>query len=191
LKKVGLFFGSFNPIHIGHLIIANSILEQKVVDELWFVVSPQNPFKKQKSLAHEFDRIDLVQAAIGDQYRMKACDIEFDMPKPSYTADTLAYLTDKHPTHQFTLIIGEDNLSHFPKWKNANFILENFGLLVYPRPKAKKSSLSTHHQVKFIHAPMMDISATFIRENIKNDKSVRYLLPDIVIDRIKAKKLYR
>jgi nicotinate-nucleotide adenylyltransferase len=189
-KNVGLFFGSFNPIHVGHLIIANTMLEEPDIDEVWFVVSPQSPFKKQKSLAHEFDRYDLVQAAIGDHFHMKVSDIEFKMPKPSYTADTLAYLTDQNPNHNFKLIIGEDNLKSFPKWKNSDVILRDYGLLVYPRPNAKKSDLKDHENVRFVEAPMMDISATFIRKSIKNNRSVKYLVPDAVLDRIKGKKLY-
>jgi nicotinate-nucleotide adenylyltransferase len=190
-RRVGLFFGSFNPIHVGHLIVANTIIEFEAIDEVWFVVSPQNPFKKQSALAHEFDRIDMVEAAIADHFKMKASDVEFQMPKPSYTADTLAYLIDKHPEIDFKLIIGEDNLSHFPKWKNHEFILNQFGLIVYPRPNAKPSELTKHKNVKFIKAPMMDISATFIRDNIKNDRSVKYLLTDGVIEIINAKNLYR
>jgi nicotinate-nucleotide adenylyltransferase len=189
-KDIGLFFGSFNPIHVGHLIIANTMLEEPDVDEVWFVVSPQSPFKKQKSLAHEFDRYDLVQSAIADNFHMKVTDIEFNMPKPSYTCDTLAYLTDQNPNHHFRLIIGEDNLKSFPKWKNSDVILRDYGLLVYPRPNAKKSSLENHENVRFVEAPMMDISATFIRKSIKNNRSVKYLVPDEVLDRIKGKKLY-
>ncbi|SMG50434.1 nicotinate-nucleotide adenylyltransferase [Marivirga sericea] len=189
-KNVGLFFGSFNPIHVGHLIIANTMLEESDVDEVWFVVSPQSPFKKKESLAHEFDRYDLVQTAIGDHFHMKVTDIEFDMPKPSYTSDTLAYLTDQHPNHHFKLIIGQDNLKSFPKWKNSDVILRDYGLLVYPRPNAKKSELEGHENVRFVEAPMMDISATFIRKSIKNNRSVKYLVPDAVLDRIKGKKLY-
>ncbi len=189
-KSVGLFFGSFNPIHVGHLIIANTMLEEEIIDEVWFVVSPQNPFKKQNSLAHEFDRYDLVEAAIADHFHMKASDIEFQMPKPSYTSDTLAYLTDKYPDYKFKLIIGQDNLKSFPKWKNHDVILEQFGLLVYPRPNSKPSDLENHPNVRFVEAPQLDISATFIRKAIKNNRSVKYLVPDIVLDRIKAKKLY-
>jgi nicotinate-nucleotide adenylyltransferase len=189
-KNVGLFFGSFNPIHVGHLIIANTMLEESDVDEVWFVVSPQNPFKKKQSLAHEFDRYDLVQAAIGDHFHMKVSDIEFNMPKPSYTSDTLAYLTDQNPNHHFKLIIGQDNLKSFPKWKNSDVILKDYGLLVYPRPNAKPSDLESHPNVRFIEAPMMDISATFIRKSIKNSRSVKYLVPDAVLDRIIGKKLY-
>jgi nicotinate-nucleotide adenylyltransferase len=189
-KNVGLFFGSFNPIHVGHLIIANTMLEEPDIDEVWFVVSPQSPFKKQNSLAHEFDRYDLVQSAIADNFKIKVTDIEFNMPKPSYTSDTLAYLTDQNPNHHFKLIIGEDNLKSFPKWKNSDIILRDYGLLVYPRPNAKKSDLREHENVRFVEAPMMDISATFIRKSIKNDRSVKYLVPDEVLDRIKGKKLY-
>ncbi len=189
-KSVGLFFGSFNPIHVGHLIIANTMLEQAVIDEVWFVVSPQNPFKSQNSLAHEFDRFDLVQAAIADHFQMKATDIEFQMPKPSYTSDTLAYLTDKYPDHKFKLIIGQDNLRNFPKWKNHEVILQQYGLLVYPRPNSKTSELETHANVRFVEAPQLDISATFIRKAIKNNRSVKYLVPEVVLDRIRAKKLY-
>ena len=189
-KNVGLFFGSFNPIHVGHLIIANTMLEEPDIDEVWFVVSPQSPFKKQNSLAHEFDRYDLVQSAIADNFKMKVTDIEFNMPKPSYTSDTLAYLTDQNPNHHFKLIIGEDNLKSFPKWKNSDIILRDYGLLVYPRPNAKKSDLREHENVRFVEVLMMDISVTFIRKSIKNDRSVKYLVPDEVLDRIKGKKLY-
>ncbi len=189
-KSVGLFFGSFNPIHVGHLIIANTILEEGIIDEVWFVVSPQNPFKKQNSLAHEFDRFDLVEAAIADHYQMKATNIEFQMPKPSYTSDTLAYLTDKYPDHKFKLIIGQDNLKSFPKWKNYEVILSQYGLLVYPRPNSKPSDLENHPNVKFVEAPQLDISATFIRKAIKNNRSVKYLVPEVVLERIKSKKLY-
>ena len=189
-KSIGLFFGSFNPIHVGHLIIANTMLEEPDIDEVWFVVSPQSPFKKQKSLAHEFDRYDLVQAAIADHFHIKVSDIEFNMPKPSYTADTLAYLTDQNPNHHFKLIIGQDNLKSFPKWKNSEVILRDYGLLVYPRPNAKKSELEKHENVRFVEAPLMDISATFIRKSIKSNRSVKYLVPDAVLDKIIGKKLY-
>jgi nicotinate-nucleotide adenylyltransferase len=121
---------------------------------------------------------------------MKVTDIEFKMPKPSYTADTLAYLTDQHPNHNFRLIIGQDNLKSFPKWKNSDVILRDYGLLVYPRPNSKKSELEDHENVRFVEAPMMDISATFIRKSIKNSRSVKYLVPDAVLDRIIGKKLY-
>ena len=132
---IGLFFGSFNPIHVGHMIIANVMVETTDIDRVWFVVSPQNPFKQRKTLLPEFDRLDMVREAIHDNYNLEVTDVEFHMPKPSYTVDTLAYLMDKHPEHEFRLIIGEDNLTHFHKWKNHEAILQH-GLYVYPRPHA-------------------------------------------------------
>lgn len=187
---VGLFFGSFNPIHVGHLIIANVMAESPDISQVWFVVSPQNPFKKRKSLLHEFDRLDLVNAAIQDNFSMQACDIEFNMPKPSYTIDTLTYLSQKHPDYTFKLIIGEDNLKSFPKWKNADQILRDYGLYVYPRPNSQPSELLDHENVKVIEAPMMDISATFIRDSIKNNRSIKYLVPSAVEEMILSKKFY-
>ncbi|MEQ8924185.1 MAG: nicotinate (nicotinamide) nucleotide adenylyltransferase [Fulvivirga sp.] len=188
--EVGLFFGSFNPIHIGHLIVANVMVENTSVSQVWFIISPQNPFKKRSSLLHEFDRFDLVNAAIHDNYNLKASDVEFNMPKPSYTIDTLAYLSEAHPDKKFKLIIGEDNLKSFPKWKNADQILEYYSLLVYPRPNAQPSDLIKHPKVQMIKAPMIDISATFIRKSIKNGKSIKYLVPESVEDLIRGKKLY-
>lgn len=167
------------------------MLENADIDQVWFVVSPQNPLKKRSNLEHEFDRYDMVQAAIYDNYNFKATDVEFNMPKPSYTVDTLAYLTDKHPHYKFRLIIGEDNLDSFPKWKNFKVILENYGLLVYPRPQSKPSELRDHPNVTIIEAPLLDISATFIRKQIKMNKSVKYLIPDSVNDMIRDKKLYQ
>ena len=137
MKEIGLFFGSFNPIHTGHMIIANLVKETTSVEEVWFIVSPQNPFKKNKNLLHEFDRLDMVNAAIADDYQFRSSDVEFNMPRPSYTIDTLTVLQEKHPDKKFKLIIGEDNLASFPKWKNHDKILEHFGLIVYPRPNSK------------------------------------------------------
>ena len=188
--KIGLFFGSFNPIHIGHLAIANVMAETADIDQVWFVVSPQNPFKKTKSLAHEFDRLDMVEAAIYDNPSLKATNIEFSMPKPSYTVDTLAYLSDKYPNHTFSLIIGEDNLKSFPKWKNHEVILAQYGLYVYPRPNTGISQLKDHPSVKWVKAPLFDISATFIRNLMQLNKSIKYLVPDAVIDVINSRKLY-
>lgn len=186
--KIGLFFGSFNPIHIGHLIIANILQDQTDLDEIWFIISPQNPFKKRNSLLHEFDRLRMVELAIGDHYKFRACDIEFNMPTPSYTIDTLTYLSDRHPQHQFRLVIGGDNLKHFHKWKNSQQILEFFGLYVYPRPG--ESHVLDHENVRYINSPMIDISATFIRETIKNGHSVKYLLPPMVEEYIRDKKFF-
>lgn len=189
--KVGLFFGSFNPIHMGHLIIANIMVETTDVEQVWFVVSPQNPFKKRKTLLHEFDRIDMVNAAIFDNYNLRATDVEFNMPKPSYTIDTLVYLTEKHPDHQFKLIIGSDNLKSFPKWKNYERILEDYGLYVYPRPNTKTSKLTNHPSVEQVDAPMIDISATFIRKCVKENRSIKYLVHDAVEELIRGKKFYQ
>ena len=189
--KVGLFFGSFNPIHTGHMIIANLVKETTDVDEVWFIVSPQNPFKKNKGLLHEFDRLDMVNAAIGDDYQFRSSDIEFNMPRPSYTIDTLTLLQEKYPEKQFHLIIGEDNLASFPKWKNHDKILEHFGLIVYPRPNSQKSELSKSENVRMIEAPEVDISATLIRKLIKEEKSIKYLVPDAVAEMIQHKGFFK
>ena len=188
--KVGLFFGSFNPVHVGHLIIANIMVETTDLSQVWFVVSPQNPHKSARSLAHEFDRYDMVQAAIQDSYHLRVSDIEFNMKKPSYTVDTLAYLEERHPEHEFSLIIGEDNLQSFPRWKNYKAIIENYGLYVYPRPSVSKPELSDHVNVHWVDAPILDISATFIRNMVKDGKSIKYLTPEPVEQLIKAKKMY-
>jgi nicotinate-nucleotide adenylyltransferase len=188
--KIGLFFGSFNPIHIGHLIIANIMVETSDLQQVWFIVSPQNPLKSAKSLAHEFDRFDMVEAGIYGSYHLRASDIEFNMPRPSYTVDTLAYLADKQPDHEFSLIIGEDNLKSFPKWKNHQVILDNYGLYVYPRPGEAKPELASHANVQWVEAPILDISATYIRNLINQDKSIQFLVPDSVAQIIKLRKLY-
>lgn len=188
--QIGLFFGSFNPIHIGHLIVANVMATSPECEQVWFVVSPQNPFKKSKTLLHEQDRYDMVSQAIGDNPKLKVSDIEFAMPKPSYTIDTLARLTDKYPQHSFKLIIGEDNLAQFANWKNHGKILEYYGLLVYPRPKAEPHNFANHAQVKFVEAPLLDISATFIRSQILAGKSIKYMVPEVVEGFIKLRKLY-
>lgn len=189
--QVGLFFGSFNPIHIGHLIIANTFVEDTELDQVWFVVSPQNPFKKRSALLHEFDRYDMVSLAVEDNDKLSATDVEFHMPRPSYTADTLAYLSDRYPQHQFRLIIGEDNLPSFPKWKNYQAILEYYGLFVYPRPGGEPSDLREHPNVRFVEAPLLDISATLIRRRIREYKSIRYLVPAKVEEHIQTRKFYQ
>lgn len=189
-KKIGLFFGSFNPIHVGHLIIANSMVENGNLDKVWFVVTPHNPLKSSKSLLHEFDRLDLVQAAISDNYKFEASDVEFHLPKPSYTVYTLTHLTEKNPEKDFVLIMGEDNLENFTKWKNYAQILENYQLYVYPRPLVTKSDLIRHPNVKMVESPLLDISATFIRKLIRDNKSIRYLVPEPVEQMIKSKGFY-
>jgi nicotinate-nucleotide adenylyltransferase len=190
-QKIGLFFGSFNPIHVGHLIIANIMAENTDLNKVWFVVSPQNPFKPSKGLLHEFDRYDMVKAAIADHYKLEVSDVEFNLPKPSYTIHTLAYLTEKFPGKEFKVIIGEDNLENFPKWRNHEQIVDQFGLYVYPRPHVTNSDLKRHPNVKIIEAPLLDISATYIRSCIKDNKSIRYLVPEPVEQMIRLKHFYK
>jgi len=189
-SKIGLFFGSFNPIHMGHMIIANIMAENTDLDKVWFVVSPQNPFKPSKGLLHEFDRYDMVKAAIADNYKLEVSDVEFHLPKPSYTIHTLTTLQEKHLNKTFKVIIGEDNLESFTKWKNHEQILEYYGLYVYPRPHVTSSELKRHHNVQMIEAPLLDISATYIRNCIKNNKSIRYLVPESVEQMIRLKQFY-
>lgn len=188
--KIGLFFGSFNPIHVGHLIIANTMAENTDLAQVWFVVSPQNPFKKTKSLLHEFDRIDMVEMAIADNHKLKATDIEFNLSKPSYTIDTLTIIQEKYPKDEFVLIMGSDNLMGFKKWKNYDKILEYFSLYVYPRPNSNNAEFENHPKIRLVNAPILDISATFIRELILNNKSIKYLVPEQVESYILKKKFY-
>lgn len=188
--KIGLFFGSFNPIHIGHLIVANVMAETTDFDKVWFVVSPQNPLKPSKGLLHEFDRYDMVQAAVADNHKLQVSDIEFNLPKPSFTIHTLAHLAERHPEKHFSLILGEDNLESFPRWKNYTQIVDQYGLYVYPRPHVSESQLKSHPNVKMVDAPLLDISATFIRGCIRSNKSIRYLVPEPVENMIRAKGFY-
>jgi nicotinate-nucleotide adenylyltransferase len=180
MKKVGLFFGSFNPIHNGHMILANYILEYGDVQEIWFVISPQNPFKEKATLLSENHRYQLVLEAIEAEPRFKASTIEFNLPQPSYTINTLVRLQEKHPSTQFSLIIGEDNLKSFAKWKNYERILEYYPLLVYPRPNCEKTEFHSHPKVKLLHAPQVEISADFIRKAIKEGKNIQYFVPERV-----------
>ncbi len=189
--KIGLFFGSFNPIHMGHLIIANIMAEHTDLNKVWFVVSPQNPLKPAKGLLHEFDRYDMVKAAIADNYKLEVTDAEFHLPKPSYTIHTLAYLKEKHPNKDFKVIVGGDNLENFSRWKNHEEILNQFGLYVYRRPGVTNTELERHANVQMIDAPLLDISATYIRNNIKHNKSIRYLVPEPVEQLIRLKNFYR
>lgn len=190
-QKIGLFFGSFNPIHMGHMIIAQIMAETADLDKVWFVVSPQNPFKRSKSLLHEFDRYDLVRAAVYDSYKLDVTDVEFHLPKPNYSIHTLVHLSESHPDKQFKVILGSDNLESFTRWKNYQRILDDYGLYIYPRPGMQLSALNGHPNIRVIEAPLLDISATFIRNCIKNDKSVRYLVPDPVEEMIRDRQLYR
>ncbi len=189
--KIGLFFGSFNPIHTGHLIIANVMAMNTDLQKVWFIVSPQNPLKPSKGLLHEFDRYDMVKAAIADNYKFEVSDIEFNLPKPSYTVHTLAHLRERYPTYEFKLILGEDNLENFRRWLNYEQILSQYGLYVYPRPHVNESDLKQHPSVTLVSAPLLDISATYIRDCIRNNKSVRYLVPEPVESMIRTRNFYR
>lgn len=188
---VGLFFGSFNPIHVGHMVLANYMLSFTGMEQLWFVVSPHNPLKNKSQLLDQNQRLVLVDLAIADHPKMRSSSIEFKLPQPSYTINTLAHLKEKYPEHEFSLIMGQDNLQSFHKWKNYEEILKNFDIYVYPRPGSSASQFDTHPRVHFTEAPLMDISATFIREAIKNKKDVRFFLPAKVWEEIDAMNFYR
>lgn len=194
MKKTGLFFGSFNPIHIGHLILANYILENSDMDELWFVVSPQNPFKDKKSLLKDNNRLDMVQLALKNYPKMRASNVEFSLPKPSYTIDTLTYLHEKYPEVSFSLIMGEDNLENLHKWKNADKLIENHQIIVYPRiyeGSDQEPELLKNSNVQKIEAPIIELSATEIRNMIKDGKNVRPMLPPEVFDYLDGSSFYK
>lgn len=194
MKKIGLFFGSFNPVHIGHLILANYILENSDMDELWFVVSPQNPFKEKKSLLKDHNRLDMVQLAIKNYPHMRASNVEFSLPQPSYTIDTLTYLHEKYPDYSFSLIMGEDNLSSLPKWKNYEQLIKNHHLIVYPRMfegEKKQIGYLQHENISLIKAPVIELSATEIRNMIKTGKNVRPMLPPEVFDYLDGSSFYK
>ncbi len=189
-QKTGLFFGSFNPIHVGHLIVASEIVENSPLDHLWFVISPQSPFKKKKNLLKDHHRLNLVKEAIKDDARFRASDVEFTLPKPGYTIHTLTVLDEKYPGRTFALIMGTDNLSTLHKWKNYREILERYPIYVYPRPGYDPGNLSQHPAIKLVDAPLMEISAKMIREGIRQGKDMRYLLDEGVYDYIKEMGLY-
>lgn len=188
--KIGLFFGSFNPIHVGHLIIANFMATQTDLQQVWLVVSPQNPLKPKNTLARDRDRLNMVQLAVDDNPKLKASNIEFDLPKPSYTIDTLAYLAEKYPQHEFSLIMGGDNIATLHKWKNYELILRGYDIYVYRRPNIDLGDLATHERVKLFDAPLMDISATYIRNCLTSGKSIQYLVPDVVLTYLTETKIY-
>ncbi len=194
MKKIGLFFGSFNPIHIGHLILANYILENSDMDELWFVVSPQNPFKDKKSLLTDHNRLDMVQLAVKNYPKMRASNVEFSLPKPSYTIDTLTYLKEKYPNYSFALIMGEDNLDSLPKWKNAEKLMSDYQIIVYPRTfegEKKDSEYLQHENISMVNAPIIELSATEIRNMIKGGKNVRPMLPPEVFEYLDGSSFYK
>jgi nicotinate-nucleotide adenylyltransferase len=189
--EIGLYFGSFNPIHTGHLIIANHIRQQAGLNQVWFVVSPQNPLKPSASLLNEFHRLALVHLAIDDEPGLKASDIEFRLPRPSYTADTLAYLREKYPQHQFSIIMGSDSFQNLQHWKNPDYILNNHRIYVYKRAGANIEESISVPNVKVLDAPLLQISATHIRNSVKSGRSIRFLVPDKVKDEIEKNGYYR
>ena len=203
--NIGLYFGTFNPVHIGHLVIANYMADYTDLDQVWMVVSPHNPLKKKSTLLADIHRLAIVQEAIEGNDKLKASDIEFKLPKPSYTASTLAYLKEKHPQHTFSLIMGEDNLRTFHKWFNHDVLIENYHFYVYPRVLTEQEELEhteigstkehTYHNHPNItlckDAPIMKISASFIRQAINEGKDVRYLLTDPVMKYIDEMNFYK
>ncbi|MEO7445332.1 MAG: nicotinate (nicotinamide) nucleotide adenylyltransferase [Ferruginibacter sp.] len=187
--RIGLFFGSFNPVHSGHLILAAHFTNENIVDECWFIISPQNPFKEKKSLLNEQHRLNLVRAALEGETKIKASNIEFSLPRPSYTVDTLLYLREKYPQHEFYILMGSDGLANFPRWKNYEQILEMAGIFVYPRP-GHTAETFTHKGIQVVEAPLIEISSTRIRKLIRAHKNYRYLVPDLVKEIIDREGYY-
>jgi len=189
--QIGLYFGSFNPVHIGHLIIANHIANNTDVEQVWFVVSPQNPLKPTTGLLNEYHRLHLVSLAIEGEKNLRASNVEFSLPKPSFTIDTLIYIEEKYPRYNFSIIMGSDSLMNITKWKNYETILKNYRLCVYDRPGFKPNNTLYPNRLLFIKAPFLDISSTIIRKLIKEKKSIKYLVTDKVYEEIINNGYYR
>lgn len=191
-KNIGLFFGSFNPIHTGHLIIAEYMATRTDLDQVWFVVSPHNPLKQRATLANDYDRLHMVQLAIEDNPRLKASNIEFSLPKPSYTVDTMVYLHEKYPQHRFSLIMGADNLAGIQKWKNFELLLERYTIHIYAREGAAiDPSAHGKADIRIYDVPQIDLSSTYIRQSIASGHSVRYLVPERIFEYLEGSRLYR
>lgn len=189
--RIGLYPGSFNPVHIGHMVIAGYMAEFAALDEIWMVVSPRNPLKQTQDMLQDYHRLELVKLAIGDNKKIRASDVEFKLSKPSYTIHTVQHLKEKFPGDEFVLIVGEDNLETFDKWKEHESLLNLCMLYVYPRLNVEKTKFHVHPKVKLVkEVPVMEISATFIRESIKNKKDVRYMLPEAVWNSIMDSGFY-
>lgn len=187
---IGLYFGSFNPIHTGHLIVANHVIEHSEIDKIWFVVSPHNPLKDAHSLLNEYDRLHLVNLAIEDNPKFRASNVEFHLPKPSYTIDTLTYLTEKFPLEQFSIIMGSDSFQNIHRWKNFEQLVSRYSFVIYNRPGF---DITEKHGAKIttVNAPLLDISSTHIRSEVKEKKSIKYLVPDNVGQYIDANNYYK
>lgn len=187
--KIGLYFGSFNPVHIGHLIIANYAVNETDLNQVWFVVSPQNPFKQSSSLLNEYHRLHLIRSAIEGENNLRVSNVEFKLPKPSYTVDTLAYLKEKYPQHEFCILMGSDGFENLNNWKNYEIIIANHLIYIYVR-SGHPISLTHGATIKILNAPLLDISSTHIRELIKRKKSIRFLVPDVVKNEIETGNYY-
>jgi nicotinate-nucleotide adenylyltransferase len=188
--KVGLYFGSFNPIHVGHLIIANHVVNNTALDQVWFVVSPQNPFKQSTSLLNEYHRLHMVSLAIEGETKLKASSVEFKLPKPSYTIDTLTYLHEKHPENEFSIVMGSDGFQNINKWKNYSTLVKNYSFHIYVRPGFEVQD-NFGASINILKAPLLDISSTAIRNMIIEKKSIRFLVPDMVKEEIERNAYYR
>lgn len=189
--KTGLFFGSFNPIHIGHMALANYFVEYTNLNQLWFVISPHNPLKNKESLLNDQLRLEMVELAIGKDARFNICDIEFRMPKPSFTIDTLTYLSEKHPKREFILLMGYDGLRTFHKWKNYEQIINQYHRYIYPRSNFDLTNFTEHKNITLLKdAPQIEISSSFIRNALKNGKNIRYFLNEKVYEFLDKKGLY-
>jgi nicotinate-nucleotide adenylyltransferase len=188
--RIGLYFGSFNPVHVAHLIIANHILNETEIEKVWFVVSPHNPLKLETGLLNEYHRLYLVKLATEGDNRINASDIEFALPKPSYTTTTLAYLNEKYPQHEFCIIMGSDSFQNLHKWKNYEVIVKSYDIYVYQRPGYEIIN-ALHAKLHVVNAPLLQLSATQVRKYVKEGKSIRYLVPDNVRDEIEKGGYYK
>ncbi len=190
--NIGLYFGSFNPIHIGHLIIANHVINFADINQVWLVISPQNPLKSSNALLNEYDRLHLVQKATEDNPKLKASNVEFRMPKPSYTIDTLLFLKEKHPKHKFSIIVGSDSYQNINNWKESEKLKKDYSFIIYERPGfIIDQNVINREKVIVLKAPLLEISATTIRSNIKSGKSIKYLVPEVVDKEIVENGYYK
>ena len=187
--QIGLYFGSFNPVHIGHLIIANTVLSASKLDKLWFVISPQNPLKASSTLLSEYHRKHLIDLAIEGENKIRTSNVEFSLPKPSYTIDTVTYLSEKHPSHTFTIILGSDSYTNIKKWKNYELLLKNYRIIIYERPGFEISD-PLPSTVSLVAAPLLEISSTLVRDRIKNNQSIKFFVPDVVKEEIERNHYY-
>ena len=188
--RVGLYFGSFNPVHNGHLLIANYAATETTLDQVWFVVSPQNPFKQEKTLLNEYHRLHLISLALEGETRIKASNVEFSLPKPSYTCDTLIYLIERYPTYEFSIIMGSDGFQNLTKWKNYQTLIENHKIYIYKRSGFEVTE-TFGAQLQILEAPLLEISSTQIRKRILDKKSIRYWVPEVVKNEIEIAGYYK